>query len=173
MDLATNRQFGLTGSAVDRYYAWDGTEVGGRQALEIDDLQTLTGLTVVVDLDNDGVYEETLVNGTDFDLYPFNAAAEGKPYTHLVMRTWTTSGTVFLPTTPLSVKVTANWGWSTVPTVVKQATLLQASRFFARRNSPYGIAGSPELGNEMRLLERLDPDVAIMLRTVKRHWAAA
>jgi hypothetical protein len=62
------------------------------------------------------------------------------------------------------VKVTALWGWTAVPVAVKQATLLQASRFFSRRHSPYGVAGSPELGSEIRLLARVDPDVGVSLR---------
>jgi len=50
-----------------------------------------------------------------------------------------------------------------VPTTVKQATLLQASRVFARREAPFGVAGSPDMGSELRLLEKVDPDVAVML----------
>lgn len=60
-----------------------------------------------------------------------------------------------------------------MPAVVSSACLIQAARFFVRRDSSYGIAGSPELGNELRLLARLDPDVALLLTSVKRWWAAA
>ena len=45
----------------------------------------------------------------------------------------------------------------------------EASRWFARRNSPYGIAGSPEMGSELRLLAKLDPDVAVMLAGKVRY----
>jgi hypothetical protein len=57
---------------------------------------------------------------------------------------------------------------------VEQATLLQASRFHARRFSPYGVAGSPELGSELRLLAKLDADVELALSKAQlvRWWAA-
>jgi len=70
--------------------------------------------------------------------------------------------------------ITANpWGWSAVPVPVKEATYLQASRFHSRRDSPYGIAGSPDQGSELRLLSRVDPDVAVSLSDFVRWWAAA
>lgn len=49
------------------------------------------------------------------------------------------------------------------PASVKLATMIQGSRWAKRRDSPFGIAGSPEMGNEMRLLARIDPDVAVLL----------
>jgi hypothetical protein len=53
----------------------------------------------------------------------------------------------------------------------KLATLIQASRLFARRHAPFGVAGNPEVG-QLRLLERLDPDVAISVRPFARVWGA-
>jgi hypothetical protein len=79
------------------------------------------------------------------------------------------------PTTERNgVTISAVWGWDEVPTTVEQATLLQASRFHARRFSPYGVAGSPEAGSEMRLLAKLDPDVELALgrASLVRWWAA-
>ena len=61
----------------------------------------------------------------------------------------------------------------TVPDGVKVATLLQAARYFKRRESPYGIAGSPEMGSEMRLRAELDPDVINLVRPFRAWWAAA
>ena len=43
------------------------------------------------------------------------------------------------------------------------AAQLQSSRIYARRATPFGVAGSPE-GGIVRLLSRLDPDVELMLR---------
>lgn len=51
---------------------------------------------------------------------------------------------------------------SPVPDAIKQACLIQASRIFSRKSSPYGIAGSPETG-ELRLLNSLDVDVQQLL----------
>lgn len=63
------------------------------------------------------------------------------------------------------------WGFAaTIPPTVNMACLLQASRWFARRNSPYGIAGSPDMGSELRLLAKLDADVAVMLAGLVRFF---
>lgn len=169
VDHACNRQFGQDSSAVARYYTYDGgcldTGADYRQILEIDDLMTTASLVVKVDTDDDGTFEETLTEVTDFRLYPWNAAANGRPWTHIVL-----PANDSFPLEARAVEVTAKWGWTAVPAIVKNATLIQAARFFQRRNSPYGVAGSPDLGNELRLLARLDPDVAIMLSTVIRPW---
>jgi hypothetical protein len=53
--------------------------------------------------------------------------------------------------------------FSPVPAEVKLATELQASRWAKRRDAPFGVAGSPELGSELRILAKLDPDVEILL----------
>lgn len=167
VDLYTARQFGLTGSAVARTYSYSGVCIDGRRALSIDDVQTTTGLAVALDFDGDGTFEETLTYGTDFDLWPHNAAADGKPWTHLVARAGVT-----LPCRARGVQVTANWGWSAVPDAVKQATLVQANRLLKRRDAAFGVTGSPEMGGELRLLAALDPDVSVGLRPYRRIWGA-
>lgn len=164
-----NRQFGLTGSAVPRYYTADDLCIEGRRALAIDDLMTTTGLEVELDTGADGLYATELAYGTDFDVYPWNAQANGRPWTHLVLRP---DAAASWPCAARGVRVTGNFGWSSVPEIVKSACLIQAARFFVRRDSSYGIAGSPELGSEVRLLARLDPDVSLMLSTVRRVWSA-
>ena len=69
--------------------------------------------------------------------------------------------------------ITGLWGWPAVPTSVKVATLLQASRFAIRRDSPYGIAGSPSEGSELRLLAAVDPDVKVAIgKKYRREWWA-
>lgn len=50
-----------------------------------------------------------------------------------------------------------------IPPGVHVAALIQSSRLFHRKDSPYGIAGSPAEGSELRLLARLDPDVDALL----------
>jgi hypothetical protein len=65
------------------------------------------------------------------------------------------------------------WGWPTVPTPAKVATMLQTARLAARRDSPFGIAGSPSEGSELRLLATLDPDLKTSLTAFRRDWWAA
>jgi hypothetical protein len=107
----------------------------------------------------------------DYTLEPVNAAQWGRPFTQLRVNT----GSTAKPNGDRhEVTIDAVWGWDAVPVPVEQATLLQASRFHARRFSPYGVAGSPEQGSEMRLLAKLDPDVELALARSKmiRWWAA-
>lgn len=130
-----------------------------------------TGLIVQTDNDGDGTYETTWTIGTDFRLDPANAAATGDAWTRLVAL-----GPRTFPrhTRRPGVKVTALFGWpGEVPSAIKQATLLQASRLFMRRVSPYGVAGSPDLGSEVRLLAKLDPDVEALVRAFRRSWWVA
>jgi hypothetical protein len=134
----------------------------GRQVVVIDDLGDVTGLTVA------------LVTGGAIDvveLEPTNALKVGKVYERLAVEPESANRPPGLEAN--EVTITAKWGWPTVPPAVKEATLLQASRLFARRTSPYGVAGSTEFGTGLRLLSRLDPDVAVSLRDYIRWWAAA
>lgn len=163
IDRHTNRKFWQDPVAVVRRY-----QFSANGAADVDDISTATGLVVDVDQDKDGVYEEVWVLGTDFDLYPLNALAEGSPATFLGSR-----GTRTLPKGPGTVQVTARFGWPAVPVEIRQATLIQAIRLHQRRHSPYGIAGSPEVGSEMRLMAKLDPDVEVLVRPLVRMWWVA
>lgn len=155
VDRAANRQFGLVAAPEARTYTarWDKDRC--KYVVDIDDLMTVTGLTISTD-----------AAVTDYSLQPSNADANGKPWTSIVLNE---GGTL----TEDGVTVTARYGWTAVPVAVKQATLLQASRFFKRRDAAFGVAGSPELGSELRLLAKVDPDVAVVLGPYQRWWAAA
>jgi hypothetical protein len=154
IDGFTNRRFDKTAVAEARLYT--ATAANGR--VVTDDIATATGLVVEAD-------GATLTDPTDYRLHPLNAAAHGMPWTYLSGTDW--------PTEAGAVKVTATFGWPAVPAEVRQAALIQAIRLVQRRHSPYGIAGSPEDGSEMRLLSRLDPDVENLLRHLRRPWVVA
>lgn len=168
IDRAARRQFGQDASAVARYYTYDGIIAEGRPLLIIDDSMDATVL-VVMDTANSGSYTQTLTLGTDFDMWPKNAAADGRPYTGILLRPYTAAR---FPYAANAVRVTTKFGWVSVPILVVQATLIQASRFFMRKDSAFGVAGSPDLGNELRLLAKVDPDVDVLLSPVYRWWGA-
>ena len=90
---------------------------------------------------------------TDYETYPDNALASGIPITGFLRAygqwAWGNSRT--------RVRVTARWGWPSVPESIEQATLIQASRLFKRKDSPEGVAGSADWG--VVRLSRRDPDV--------------
>lgn len=160
VDRHCGRQFGqVTAAEARRYTAvWDRRWC--RWLVDADDLGDDTGLTVAVDAGSI----------TGYELEPANAAGKGRPWTRIVVDA---DSTVQPTSTRHGVTVTGLWGWSSVPDPVKQATLLQASRLFNRRDSPYGIAGSPTEGSELRLLAKVDPDVAVVLRPYLRMRVVA
>lgn len=166
IDRAANRQFGQVNSATTRTYtaAWDTRRE--RWYVEIDDLMTTTGLLVGYDAGDDLSYSTEITN---YQLRPVNAAPDGEPWTELVVR----PGAVLQPTAlEDGVRITASWGWLAIPDAIKEACLLQASRLLSRRDSPFGVAGSPETGSELRLLDKLDADVAVAVRPYRRIWGA-
>lgn len=151
IDDHTNRQFGKVDTAEQRLYvAWPDYE-RGYWTVTIDDTQDAGGVAVAVDGDTVATYRRE----------PINAAAKGRPWTRIVF----TGDSEYLPSSgDHEVAVTAVWGWTEVPATVRQATLLQASRLLKRRDAPFGVAGSPDMGSELRLLAKVDPDVAVSLR---------
>ena len=155
IDKATGRQFGLLSAAAEWIYTpvWD--RHLGRWIVTIDDVATTTAMIVKID----GTAT------TDYTLEPRNAVAKGRVWTQLVL------GSDEACTGARDcAAITASWGWPSVPVAVKEAALLQASRFHARRDSPYGVAGSPAEGSELRLLATVDPDVRVALGDYTRVW---
>lgn len=157
VDHACGRRFDNVGStSTTRTYTARYSRSWQRYLVEIADIYDDDDVAVTSD--------STAV--TTFALEPVNAPADGRPYTRIVFDT----GTAVSIGRNLIAVTSARWGWSEVPSAVKNATLIQASRFLKRRDSPFGIAGSPDMGNEMRLLARLDPDVAVLVQPYYR-WA--
>jgi hypothetical protein len=149
-----NRQFGQATAATAITYRrapyWQPRN--GMFVLEIDDVQDTAGMLVA------GV----AVASSGAVLLPDRAALDGVPYTAL--------GFATCPTMPLVI--TAKWGWNTVPPQVVEACEIQGQRWAARRGSPFGVAGSPATGSELRLLARLDVDAQTVLQGVARRRRA-
>lgn len=165
VDKATNRQFGLVAAPEARVYDAQWDRAAGRWFVMIDDLMTTTGLEVATDPLADDSFSGAV--DTAYALLPRNAAPKGVPWVRLDI----TSASTATPAAPeRAVEVTGRWGWTEVPSPVVQATVLQAARLLARRNAPFGVAGSPDAGSEVRLLAKLDPDVLTTLRPFTRLW---
>jgi hypothetical protein len=151
VDEHCKRQFGLVAAPELRSYPI-AYSAGGLRVVMIDDLMSLAGLVLQVDG----------VDVAPVRWWPQNAPQRGRPYTrvYLPAATVCTSGTADL---------TASWGWTAVPPTVATATKMQAARLAKRRDAPFGVAGSPELGSELRLLAKVDPDVAVTLAKYVRR----
>lgn len=155
VDEHTHRQFGQVAAVEARRYTAVWNRRRCRWVVNIDDLQDITGLDMQIDAGP----------VTVFRLEPVNAAQEGRPFERLIVD----EDEPNQPTgEEFEVAATALWGWTAVPVAIKNATLMQANRFHNRRTSPFGIAGSPETGSELRLLTRLDPDVAVSIKKYVR-----
>jgi len=141
-----HRQFGKVDTSEARYYegVWDVRLC--TYVHEIDDLYSATGLAVV---------NSTGAAVTGSTLWPRNALLKGMVHTQLRC------------SAPCITVTSSFWGWSAVPAPAVEATLIQASRLAKRKASPFGVAGSPSQGSELRLLARLDPDV---VTTLGRQW---
>lgn len=59
-----------------------------------------------------------------------------------------------------------------IPAAITYACILQAARLVKRKDAIFGVLGSPEMGGEIRLLAKLDPDVQVLVRPYKRWWGA-
>lgn len=152
VDDFCGRQFGKVAAPEARKYTGTWDRHLCKYVYEIDDLQDIAGLAVV---DKNG----TAV--TDYELHPVNALVKGKPYERIIT-------SVCGPLT-----ITGPWGWTAVPSAVKTGLFLQAARLSVRRDSPFGVAGSPSEGSEIRLLAKLDPDFRTSLKPLQREWWAA
>lgn len=163
IDDYTGRFFyrdGTQASPVVRYYTakdWWTTNV--------DDIIYIS--EIATDDNFDQLYT-TVWSTSDYMVEPVNNPRRGWPWTRLLA----IGAYIFPFNLPQSVRVTGVWGWTAIPEEVKMACRLQAARFFVRRQSPFGIAGSPEIGT-VRLSSRLDPDVELLLKPFRKvSWMA-
>jgi hypothetical protein len=159
IDDFTGRFFyanGTVGSPVIRYYT-----PNDPWTLAVDDYVSISEIATD---DNFNQTWSTVWAASDFLKEPVNNSLRGWPYTRLLA----TGRYVFPYYLPQACKVTGVWGWPAVPAEVNQACIIQSSRIFVRKQSPFGIAGTPELGT-VRLSSRLDPDVQAFLRPINRN----
>jgi len=135
--------------------------------VEIDDLVTLTTLKT----SSGGVTFDITWNAGDYQLEPLNGRSGGldTPFTQIraigsyLFPVWEPSN---VNAQEATVEVTGTFGWATVPTAVKQATILLAMRQFKRYDSPLGIAGFSDLGAVT--VRSVDPDVEKLISPFRK-----
>lgn len=145
IDTSCGRRFWLDETPSARTF-----RLSGRTVLDDDGVRVLLD-----DIGAEPVLVETGSVGaftalSSYETGPDNALTQGRPITSLA-RAGAWGGAAG------RIRVTARWGWPTVPPEIEQATLLQANRLFKRKGSPEGIIGSAEWG--VRNVSRRDPDV--------------
>lgn len=170
IDLACGRTFGRVDAPEARHYTAEWYR--DRWHIDIDDLM-VTPVTVEVDNDCDGTPEGEI---TDYRLTPVNAAAHGRPWTRIEV----------LPSSAVKpnglrhgVRITARWGWTDVPFPIMYAALVQASRFWDRRENVGGMLSKHRVDDveygwaSTGANQELDPDVLASIAPYRRVWAAA
>jgi hypothetical protein len=163
IDDYTERFFysnGTVGSPVTRYY----TAVDP-YTINIDDITTVS--EVATDDNFDRTFE-TVWGTSDYLVEPINNPIKSFPYNRVLA----IGSYIFPYQLPQSVRIKGVWGFTAVPDQINMATLIQSSRLFGRRQSPFGIAGSPDLGT-VRLFSRLDADVEVLLRPFRKNGGLA
>lgn len=123
--------------------------------LIVEDLISVT--TLKIDEDGDGVFEATLSAATDYLLYPLNETPKTEVRVNLQ------SGAYLFPVGQKTVEIVGTWGEAaSVPSAIRRAAMIQASRYRWRLKAPEGVAGNAEAG--FINLASVDPDVLTILR---------
>lgn len=167
LELAVESASRLVDSYTQRYFYNAGTATRlfapqDSYVAEIDDLITLTTLQT-----SDGDDFGTTWAAKDYQLEPLNGNVDGLTG-HPATRIRAVDDFIFnVLDGEATVKVIGVWGWSAVPTAVKQATVIQAARIFKRNDSPLGIAGFGEMG-AVRVGVQLDPDVKHLIDVYRK-----
>jgi response regulator of citrate/malate metabolism len=111
---------------------------------------------------------------TDFVLKPFNPQVHKisntnyyYPQTELHILT-TRSSERFDPLIIKNAKITAKFGFSAIPEAISQATLIQALRFFKRKDTPFNVFGNEQTG-QIELLNKIDPDAMQLIKGYIKH----
>lgn len=158
IDSYCNRRFGQDDVVVQRLYSPRAVFL-----LAVDDVATTTGLILESDDSQIGVFT-TWTLGTDFYMSPYNSLQESRPFTQIERAV---SGKRVFTRYPRSVRLTAKYGWPSVPNTVSEACLIQAARLFRRGDSPLGTAGIDTLGI-VKVSTGIDVDVKELLLRFRR-----
>lgn len=158
IDGYTQRSFYNAGTAVRYYYPQDSFTV------LTDDLVSVSEIATSVD---NAIYD-TVWTSSDYQLEPLNGIKGGivQPFSQI-----RAVGDYLFPQeqepfSEATVRITGVWGWATIPTQIRQATILLASRHYKRYDSPLGVAGFGDLG-AIRV-GRVDPDVENLIAPFRR-----
>jgi hypothetical protein len=156
IDSYTQRYFYNAGTATRLFVPQD------NYLTEIDDLISLSVLQT-----SDGDDFGTTWAAKDYQLEPLNGHVDGLTG-HPATRVRAVDDFLFnVLDQEATVRITGVWGWSAVPTAVKQATVIQAARIFKRNDSPLGIAGFGDMG-AVRVGVQLDPDVKHLIDVYRK-----
>ena len=158
-----DRSFAPAGTAVGAITSREYTPTDTFGVIYIDDCVEVTEVRIDDDLDR--TFSKVLLP-QDYLLEPVNEVRYGLRLPFTKLRTYEDGYWPVFRGQP-TVRVTGRFGWPEVPTAVREATILQASRLFTRLDAPLGIAGFGDMGG-MRVSRFVDPDVEMLLAPYRR-----
>lgn len=154
------RQFVADANATARVYV-----ATNRDLVFTEDFYTTTGLIIQTDGGADGTFDTTWTT-SDYQLEPLNGEVFGDAWPYHTIRA---IGGLYFPMSyeEALVKVTAKWGWTSVPAAVKQAAVLQAITVFKSSDAPFGATPFAETGI-LRLRSALHPTAAALVQDYRK-----
>lgn len=156
IDAECARQFYAT--TATRYFQPDDPR---RLTLD-DDLLSVTALAI----DRSGLRDYATLSASDYELDP-----EVAPYRTVWMAPGSTQA---FPMGRRGVRIQGAWGYCLAgdqPKAITGACLILATRYFKRKDAPFGVLGTPELGY-LRITAR-DPEVRALLQPYRRVQVGA
>jgi hypothetical protein len=164
IDAYTERVFFNTGAtAVTRIYIPENIYL-----LETDDIISVT--SIKSDTTGEGGFDQTWAT-TDYQLEPLNGLAGGiaTPFTRVRAvgdYLWPIYEPRDINAGQASVQIVARFGFASIPTAIKQATILSSLRAYKRYESPTGVLGFSDIG--VVRVGRLDPDVERLIQPYRK-----
>jgi hypothetical protein len=154
IDNLCSRFFYAESSDVTRYFT-----AKNANTLLIGSYVSITTLSVATNADR-STYTAWTVD-TDYDLYPYDANSDGRPYVEIL--TAPNSTKAFVPGIGKGVKILGKRGYPAVPKPVKEACILWTMRAYKRYATPLGLSAMTALGEMNMKVPPPDPDVIAML----------
>jgi hypothetical protein len=164
IDAYTERVFFSTGAtAVARVYIPQDIYL-----VETDDIISVT--TIKSDSGGDGTFDITWAS-KDYQLEPLNGLAGGISTPATRIRAigdylWPVYEPRNVNSNQASVQVTGVFGFASIPSAIKQATILSSLRAYKRYESPTGVLGFSDMG--VVRVGRLDPDVERLIQPYRK-----
>lgn len=150
IDGYCGRSFGTAGTAATtRVYA-----------ASVDDLVFIDDAAAVSLVETYDGSAWTAWASDDWQAEPLNSRQDGQAWPATSLRAIDSYS--FPVTARANVRVTATWGWPSVPDPVEQAAIQSAIRLWKRFDTPLGFGGGPDTGL-LYVSRQVDGDVAQLL----------
>ncbi|AEV52066.1 hypothetical protein [Rhodococcus phage REQ1] len=137
------RQFNKSDTATPRIF-----QIERRRKVTVDDFHTSAGLVIE---QGDGLGNWEPVDTASCLLAPYDAIVDGLPWPYYRLEF---PGCGLVPSDRYQarfLRVTAQWGWPSVPATVKQAAFQIAAQTYRLADAPLGVTGNTQYGGVVRV----------------------